>query len=128
MTLRPCLGCGEPSPASWCLACRPPENKPSATARGYDWAWQKLSTRARRIQPWCLDCGTTVDLTTDHSTQAWARKAAGLPIRLSDVAVVCRPCNSRRGRARPTGDTPTRGPSGPDPKARSGLHTSGGYA
>lgn len=127
-SLRPCLACGAPSPASWCPTCRPPENKPGATARGYDWTWEQLSKRARRLQPWCTDCSTTEDLTTDHSEEAWKRKAAGKVIRLSDVDVVCRSCNSKRGPARPRGDTPTRGPSGPDPKARSGLHTSGGYA
>ncbi|HLS32341.1 MAG TPA: hypothetical protein VK039_02020, partial [Brevibacterium sp.] len=48
----------------------------------------------------CEDCGRHDDLTTDHSPQAWERRAAGLPIRLRDVSVVCRRCNSERGAAR----------------------------
>ena len=40
------------------------------------------------------------DLTTDHSPTAWKRREAGLAIRLRDVSVVCRRCNSERGAAR----------------------------
>lgn len=106
--MRPCLGCGEPSETTWCPTCRPPRTntKPSSTRRGYDTAWRKLSERARRLQRFCSDCGTTEDLTTDHSPEAWQRKNDGKPIRLQDVAVVCRGCNSRRGAAKPTVSQP----------------------
>ncbi|WP_409485131.1 hypothetical protein [Arsenicicoccus dermatophilus] len=105
MTMRPCLRCGEPTAGSHCEEHRP-KHYPKAPGheRGYDWAWVKLSRRARRLSPLCEDCGATTDLTTDHSPRAWERKAAGLPIRLEDVAVVCRSCNSKRGRARPVTD------------------------
>lgn len=102
--LKPCVDCGELSQSRRC-----PEHTPSppdhhagrsSAARGYDYRWQKLSERARKLQPFCLDCGTTEDLTTDHTPEAWKRKAAGKVVRLQDVAVVCRSCNSKRGAAR----------------------------
>lgn len=68
--------------------------------RGYDYRWEKLSKRARKLQPFCTDCGRTDDLTADHSTEAWRRREAGLPIRLKDIDVVCRQCNTDRGAAR----------------------------
>lgn len=100
MTLRPCIACGEPTERARCTDCALPSTRPSMTELGYDWHWRKLSARARRIQPWCSDCGTTEDLTTDHTPEAWRRKEQGLPIRLEDVDVTCRSCNSRRGAAR----------------------------
>ena len=116
MTLRPCLDCGEPSTGPRC-AEHTVDTKPSVSARGYDQIWTVLSRRARRIQPFCTDCGATEDLQLDHTPEAWARKYAGKPIRLRDVAVVCGPCNRSRGAAR--GDRVTRGdapmPSSPDP-------------
>ncbi|UUO03631.1 hypothetical protein M4D79_12115 [Mycolicibacterium novocastrense] len=106
MTLRPCLDCGQPATGPRC-----PEHtidtKPTAHQRGYDIAWQRLSKRARRLQPFCTDCGSTEDLQCDHLPSAWARKAAGKSIRLQDVEVVCRACNLARGAAR--GNAVTRG-------------------
>lgn len=116
MTWRPCTVCGEPCDGYRCDEHQPPAPpKRSAHARGYDYTWAKLSERARRLQPFCTDCGTTIDLTTDHLPIAWERKLSGKPIRLQDVAVVCRSCNGKRGRARPTGegvDQSAKGPSG----------------
>lgn len=120
MTLAPCLDCGEPSDRNRCPQHRPSDDKPSASARGYDYTWTQLSARARRLQPFCTDCHTTDDLTTDHSPEAWKRKAAGKTIRLRDVAVVCRSCNAKRGRARPTGGRPDDTPKGPEGKAEFG--------
>lgn len=128
MTLRPCLDCGEPSPASRCDEHRPPDHNLSPTQRGYDSVWQRLSRRARRVQPWCTDCGTRDDLTCDHSPSAWERKAAGKVIRLVDVDVCCRPCNARRGRARPQGAGTSQSAWTPASKAKSPLHTLRGYA
>lgn len=142
MTLRPCIECGEPTDGSRC-----PEHtrnwrpKVSAASRGYDAAWHRLSAKARKLQPFCSDCGATEDLQCDHSPQAWARKAAGKAIRLRDVDVVCGRCNRRRGAARPaniagmsanTPVRPTRGYTPPQTpkdsgfKARSALHTAHG--
>ena len=102
MIARPCLGCGEPVAGSWCPDCQPVRVEPSKDrrARGYEGQWRKVSARARRLQPWCSDCGTDKDLTCDHSPEAWRRFEAGLAVRIVDVDVVCRSCNSKRGPAR----------------------------
>lgn len=102
MTWTTCLECGQPSPEPRCEDHARPTNRPSRAA-GYDAAWDRLSRRARRLQPFCSDCGATTDLTCDHSPEAWKRKERGLSIRLEDVDVVCRACNSRRGAARTRG-------------------------
>lgn len=91
--MMPCLDCGQPAAATRCPTC-------AASRPSYDQHWRRLSTRARRLSPLCQDCGATTDLTGDHSPEAWDRRRRGLPIRLTDVAVTCRPCNSRRGPAR----------------------------
>ena len=102
MTWRPCTDCGEPSPATRCPDCgiEREARRGSASSRGYDAAWARLSARARRLQPFCTDCGATENLTVDHTPEAWQRKAQGKAIRLCDVAVVCGPCNTCRGPAR----------------------------
>lgn len=135
MTLKPCLDCGEPSPATRCTDCKAPDrHQLTSTARGYDYAWSKLSLRARKMQPFCSDCLTRDDLTVDHSAEAWAAKAAGRSITLAMIEVVCRPCNSRRGAIRhagqpltPTPVTPPSDQAKPPDKAQSPLHTLGGY-
>lgn len=112
MTLRPCIECGEISEAERCdehrLKSRDRLNGDghalNAQARGYDAAWNRLSKRARRLQPFCSDCGATEDLQCDHTPQAWARHAVGKVIRIKDVDVVCGSCNRRRGSARPGAD------------------------
>lgn len=122
MTLRPCLDCGEPATGPRCPE-HTLDHKPTAHARGYDAAWTRLSKRARRLQPFCADCGSTEDLQTDHTPEAWARKAAGKPIRLQDVQVLCGPCNRAAGAAR--GHSATRGNAPtdrqPDPAVRPSL-------
>lgn len=104
MILRPCLSCGTPAELSRCPDCAPPKPVVTTTltgrAAGYDNAWDKLSKRARRLQPFCLSCGSTTDLQCDHTPEAWRRKAAGKPIRLRDVQVLCRDCNVAAGPAR----------------------------
>lgn len=108
MTLRPCIECGEPSETARCEAHQiPRRDKPgrgkhihNARQRGYDGNWDKLSKRARQLQPFCSDCGTKDDLQADHTPEAWRRKAAGKSIRLRDIDVVCGPCNRKRGAAR----------------------------
>ena len=104
MTLkRPCLKCGEPTHGSYCVEHKPQPTK-SRRDRGYEGQWRKLSARARRIQPWCSDCGSVEDLTADHTPEAWAAHDAGKPITLDLIDVVCRACNARRGNVR--GDAP----------------------
>lgn len=106
MTLTACLDCGEPTSGPRCRE-HAVDTKPAASARGYDAAWTRLSKRARRLQPFCTDCGSTEDLQADHTPAAWARKAAGKVIRLADVRVLCGPCNRAAGAAR--GNAVTRG-------------------
>lgn len=136
--LRPCATCGEPTSDTRCpehtvthrAANRRPEVKASTRSRGYGTAWRKLSERARKLQPFCSDCGAREDLTVDHTPEAWERYNAGKPVRLRDVDVVCRPCNGARGRARPSesttdpgGETPGQGVSTRWGKAKCVTHT-----
>lgn len=122
MPLSVCLGCGEPTEGTRCGPCaydhEQDTERPTREQRGYDKAWRRLSERARKLQPFCLDCGATTDLTTDHSPEAWRRRARGLSVRLVDVDVVCQACNNRRGRARPS-------PGQPDPRGVTPCRTPG---
>lgn len=91
MTLKPCIQCGEPSPGTRCSPCR-----------GYDAEHERLSKRARRLQPWCGSCGATENLELDHGPQTWERRAKGKPLRLQDYrGVYCADCNRANGAARP---------------------------
>lgn len=102
--MRPCLDCGEPSDEVRCPTCSPPTTKQRGSSpeqRGYGWHWRMLSRRARALQPFCSDCGTTERLTTDHTPEAWERQARGLEVRLVDIDVVCADHNVRRGSSRP---------------------------
>lgn len=105
-----CPGCGAPfhrdSTHAYCPECKPRDDgsrdaiRGNRHARGYDNTWERLSKRARKLQPFCEDCGSPDDLTGDHTEEAWKRREAGKVIRLKDIAVVCRRCNSERGAAR----------------------------
>lgn len=110
-----CSECGtvyeRETSGSRCPECKPTRERTArrivsesrrgtAKSRGYDAAWNRLSKRARRLQPFCSDCGREDSLSTDHSPRAWARREAGLPVRLEDVDVVCLVCNADRGPAR----------------------------
>lgn len=104
---RPCLDCGTPTRSgSRCDDCQTTHNRaheqtrPGKTARGYDGNWKRLSARARRLQPFCSNCGTTENLTCDHTPEAWRRRARGQVIRIQDVDVLCMDCNIAAGAAR----------------------------
>ncbi len=114
MTPRPCIDCGEPTTDTRCPSCQADQDRRTDTSRGsrhergYDGRWARLSARARRLQPWCLDCGATDNLTADHLR--WPART------LDDVEVVCGPCNNRRGAARGTRTRgETRKPAGQGP-------------
>ncbi len=128
MSLKPCIVCGEPTAESRCEEHTLPGGPNVAAPRdlGYDTAWDKLSRRARKIQPWCSECFTNDDLTGDHSAKAWKRKAEGKSIRLRDVDVLCRSCNTLKGKAR--GGTPTEVAGSCADEAKSQLYTPKGYA
>lgn len=113
-----CPDCGSvfqrDNSSAYCSDCRPEEDhwtlRTKTTAqRGYGYRWQKLSKRARELQPFCSDCGREDNLTADHSTTAWERYYAGKTIRLQDIDVVCVDCNSARGQARGERINPRRG-------------------
>lgn len=125
MTLRPCLDCGQPAPGTRCAPCRADRlahvdaQRGTASQRGYDARWRRLSTRARRLQPFCEDCGAVDNLTADHLR--WPART------LADVAAVCAACNNRRGPARgPRGNTRHEKPLRPAPQAIFGSHSDPG--
>lgn len=139
--LKPCMDCGVLGPTTTCpehtiISERYP--KGNTHQRGYGSSWQKLSRRARRLQPFCTWCGSKDDLTLDHSEEAWNAHDTGKPITMSMVQVLCRPCNSRKGPARDTTEQRTPhvndGELGPSrtsvtPGARHNFsYTPGGYS
>lgn len=100
---KPCIECGLVGETSPCEDCAPSATtlrRTSPRERGYDAAWDRVSKQARRLQPFCTDCGTEDNLTADHLPIAWVRKEQGLPIRVEDVEVVCSDCNVKRGTSR----------------------------
>lgn len=126
MTMTACLDCGAPADGPRCPEHTHHRPKPPPAERGYDAAWTKLSKRARKLQPWCTDCGSCDDLQADHLPSAWERKAAGKPVRIQDVEVCCGPCNRARGAARGNttrGDTPAPPHDDPPFQADFRLHT-----
>lgn len=95
--LKPCIKCGTPAPGTYCPGCRPADAR-IRKAKGqaaHDPVWRKLSQRARRMQPWCTDCGATEDLTADHILPKVDYPE--LVHSIENLAVRCRSCNSRRG-------------------------------
>lgn len=105
MAQRPCVGCGELiSSGSRCRDCRPKRTAPSATRRGYPEWWNRLSKRARELQPWCA-CGAIDHLTVDHTPASWLKVEAGQRLTLNDfrnglLIVRCQRCNNSAGAAR----------------------------
>jgi 5-methylcytosine-specific restriction endonuclease McrA len=97
MSPRPCLGCGEPTTGSRCPDCaipRPARPQPSRKDRHRTAAWDRLSARLRRQQPWCEGCGSTENLTADHKVPISI--APELALEPLNVRVLCRSCNSRK--------------------------------
>lgn len=119
--MRPCLDCSAPAASTRCATCSATEERrrratrPTDLQRGYDYRWRKLSERARRLQPFCVDCGTADDLTTDHLIPL-AKGGTRRPT-MADVVVRCRSCNSRKGTALPTAEQLTL-PPGLMPRTR----------
>jgi hypothetical protein len=98
--MRPCLGCGTPSPASRCPACQAAWERQRGTPerRGYDRRYRRL--RAQVIAGHVAEHGWTCpghgrgphparDLTAHHR-----RWPALLP---DDLAVLCNACNASAG-------------------------------
>lgn len=95
--LKPCIRCGTPASGTHCTDCKPADTT-VRTGKGHaatDWTWRKISTTARRHQPWCEDCGAVDDLTADHILPKHLVPA--LVHAIENLTVRCRSCNSRRG-------------------------------
>jgi 5-methylcytosine-specific restriction endonuclease McrA len=99
MIARLCNGCGHTFPAQdlkrgRCSNCRRQRERQrgSAFLRGYDKTHQRLRALAIRQHPFCVDCGTTTDLTADHIVP---KSRGGLNV-LSNYAVRCRRYNSSK--------------------------------
>lgn len=67
-------------------------SKNTRTAGRYDYQWRKARAEAIRLQPYCLFCGTSNDLTGDHILPM----KEGGSNSLDNIRVLCRSCNTRR--------------------------------
>jgi 5-methylcytosine-specific restriction endonuclease McrA len=96
--LKPCLTCGVPTGATRCPAHTLPKlersDRPSRQARGYDAAWQRLSSKMRAAHPWCELCGTSqARLTVDHIVPM----SLGGSNERSNLRILCLDCHNRYG-------------------------------
>lgn len=80
--MKRCLDCGKLTDSSRC-----PTHQRARHTRMYGGRWQRISRQARANAPYCAECGTTDDLTTDHVV---AGTLTG------GVQVLCRVCNARK--------------------------------
>lgn len=66
------------------------------------WIVLPVGLRARKLQPWCGQCGSTANLTVNHTPEMWTKVAEGKALTLKDVAeqVMCQRCNNAYGKAR----------------------------
>ncbi len=94
--MRPCLGCGEPTTASRCPACRPAKpGKDRTHVHSNTTRWKNLSQRLRKASPSCEWCGTTDALTLDHVIPVSI--TTELAYAVENCRVLCKSCNGRRG-------------------------------
>lgn len=109
--LIPCLDCGELSPNARCEqhdkehkrdkeSRRDRSNRPDRFGSA-NTHWKRLSAKARKLQPFCLDCGSKDNLESDHLPSAWLKTANHKPLTLDDIEVVCADCNVKRGSSKP---------------------------
>ena len=93
---RPCIGCGcLIDRGSRCGPCTPKRTRPAGHPHNNTGRWKRLSAKARRAQPWCLDCGAITDLCADHIIPVAERP--DLAHDELNLTVRCRSCNGRRG-------------------------------
>ncbi|WP_336621321.1 HNH endonuclease signature motif containing protein [Streptomyces sp. DH10] len=80
-----------------CRASAPRKHKSKNTrVKGkYDAQWRKVRAQAIALHPFCLNCGSTEDLTGDHIRPL----DQGGTNTLDNVQVLCRSCNSSREQA-----------------------------
>jgi 5-methylcytosine-specific restriction endonuclease McrA len=85
-------------PRSMCRRCRRlvPLGQPYCeTHKGegrYSAQWNINSKAARAANPFCVRCGSIVDLTADHIVP----RSRGGTDHLTNIQVLCRSCNSRK--------------------------------
>lgn len=101
--LKCCPECGQLSETTYCAAHtkKPQDTRTNHRPDTKKASWTKLSKQARKQQPFCTKCGTTQNLQADHSPRAWARYRQHLPLRLTDITVLCGKCNSQAGSSQP---------------------------
>jgi 5-methylcytosine-specific restriction enzyme A len=96
--LKPCLVCSTLSHWSRCPSHR--IKRPSATSRGYDSKWQRISKAQIKAVPWCQcqgcglhsgPCNAESDLTADHVRPLARGGTADGP-----TMTLCRACNSSK--------------------------------
>lgn len=65
---RTCLDCGKPTLKSRCILCTLARDRMRNAKRAdyYDTAHRNQSKAARKAQPWCSECGSTIRLSWDH--------------------------------------------------------------
>ena len=95
MLNRPCIDCNKITRSTRCIECKRIKERQRATPeqRGYDYEWRKLSKAFRKENPFCVICGTNIDLTTDHIV---SKAKGGLSI-WSNLQTLCRNHNSEKG-------------------------------
>ena len=96
--LKPCITCGVPTTATRCEAHTLPKydapGRASRQSRGYDAAWQRLSSKIRAARPWCELCGTSqASLTVDHIIPM----SLGGDNSAGNLRVLCLDCHNRFG-------------------------------
>jgi 5-methylcytosine-specific restriction protein A len=96
--LKPCITCGVPTTATRCEAHTLPKydapGRASRQSRGYDAAWQRLSSKIRAARPWCELCGTSqARLTVDHIIPM----SLGGDNSAGNLRVLCLDCHNRYG-------------------------------
>jgi 5-methylcytosine-specific restriction enzyme A len=80
------------------LDVRRDRSRGTRSERGYDSRWARMAKEAIAEHPWCARCGTqgnaTNPLTADHNVPL-ARGGSNV---WDNVVVLCRRCNSRKGK------------------------------
>ena len=113
--LRPCLDCGKPARGNRCELHRRSQrdamNRPTAAARGYDSAWRKVVrevvTNHVLTHGWtCPGYGRAPHPATDLSGDHVISLADGGQSTAANVRILCRQCNSRKGRRSGIGTPP----------------------
>lgn len=106
--LRACSHCGTLTRGGGgvCTKCaafaqrRWDEARGTHTARGYDAAWERLVALAIHDRPFCADCGLERQVATYYGNPLSGDHRRWPAVDPDDVIVVCRRCNSKRGKVR----------------------------